>query len=178
MIRNAIFSTDLELQIAKCKAEVYAYIMQLTHDRELADDIFQEVSIRVLTKIRKGEYHDSGKFIGWVKTIAHNMVIDYMRSSKNDCVYSDDLINEDSALDDCEEDMIVKEQIIETLHRLVDNLPEPQTEIIKMHYFEDLSFNEIAEKKKISINTALGRARYALINLRAMIKEKNIILYA
>ena len=74
--------------------------------------------------------------------------------------------------------MIVKEQINETLHRLINNLPEPQTEIIKMHYFEDLSFNEIAEKKKISINTALGRARYALINLREMIKEKNIILYA
>ena len=178
MVRNIKFTTDRELQIAQCKAEVYAYIMQLTHDRELADDIFQEVSIRVLTKIRNGEYQDSGKFAGWVKTIAHNMVIDYMRSSKNDCVYSDDLINEESAVDDCEEDMIVKEQIKETLHKLVDKLPEPQTEIIKMHYFEDLSFNEIAEKKKISINTALGRARYALINLREMIKENNITLYA
>ena len=177
MIRNN-FSADKELQIAQCKAEVYAYIMQLTHDRDLTDDIFQEVSIRVLTKIRKGEYHDSGKFVGWVKTIAHNMVIDYMRSSKNDCVYNDDLINEDAALDDNEEDMIVKEQINETLHRLINNLPEPQTEIIRMHYFEDLSFNEIADKKNISINTALGSARYALINLREMIKEKNIILYA
>ena len=106
------------------------------------------------------------------------MVIDYMLSSKNDCVYNDDLINEDAALDDNEEDMIVKEQINETLHRLINKLPKPQTEIIKMHYFEDLSFNEIAEKKNISINTALGRARYALINLREMIKEKNIILYA
>ena len=123
MIRNN-FSADKELQIAQCKAEVYAYIMQLTHDRDLTDDIFQEVSIRVLTKIRKGEYHDSGKFVGWVKTIAHNMVIDYMRSSKNDCVYNDDLINEDAALDDNEEDMIVKEQINETLHRLINNLPE------------------------------------------------------
>jgi RNA polymerase sigma-70 factor (ECF subfamily) len=177
MIRNN-FSADKELQIAQCKAEVYAYIMQLTHDRDLTDDIFQEVSIRVLTKIRKGEYHDSGKFVGWVKTIAHNMVIDYMRSSKNDCVYNDDLINEDAALDDNEEDMIVKEQINETLHRLINNLPEPQTEIIRMHYFEDLSFNEIAEKKNISINTALGRARYALINLREMKKLKNIIIYA
>lgn len=178
MIRKSDLTADKELQLAQCKAEVYAYIMQLTHDSELADDIFQEVSIRVLTKIRKGEYQDNGKFAGWVKTIAHNMVIDYMRSSKNDCVYSDDLINEDAALDDCEEDMIVKEQIKETLHKLINKLPQPQTEIIKMHYFEDLSFNEIAEKKKISINTALGRARYALINLREMIKENNIILYA
>mgnify|MGYP003478079516 CR=1 FL=1 len=149
MIRNTEFLANKELQLAQCKAEVYAYIMQLTHDRELADDIFQEVSVRVLSKIRKGEYQDNGKFAGWVKTIAHNMVIDYMRSAKNNCVYSDDLINEDAALDDNEEDMIVKEQI-----------------------------NEIAEKKNISINTALGRARYALINLREMIKEKNIILYA
>ena len=178
MIRNTEFLANKELQLAQCKAEVYAYIMQLTHDRELADDIFQEVSVRVLSKIRKGEYQDNGKFAGWVKTIAHNMVIDYMRSAKNNCVYSDDLINEDAALDDSEEDMIVKEQINETLHRLIIKLPKPQTEIIKMHYFEDLSFNEIAEKKNISINTALGRARYALINLREMIKEKNIILYA
>lgn len=178
MIRNANFTADKELQLAQCKAEVYAYIMQLTHDSELADDIFQEVSIRVLTKIRKGEYQDNGKFAGWVKTIAHNMVIDYMRSSKNDCVYDDDLINEESAVDDCEEDMIVKEQIRETLHKLVNKLPQPQTEIIKMHYFEDLSFNEIAQLKKISINTALGRARYALMNLREMIKANKISLYA
>ncbi len=178
MIQKIGLTTDKELQLAQCKAEVYAYIMQLTHDSDLADDIFQEVSIRVLTKIRNGEYHDNGKFAGWVKTIAHNMVIDYMRTSKNDCVYNDDLINEDAAFDDCEEDLIVKEQIRETLHRLINKLPKPQTEIIKMHYFEDLSFNEIAEKKKISINTALGRARYALINLREMIKENNIILYA
>ncbi len=177
MVRNTGFTTDKELQIAQCKAEVYAYILQLTHDRELADDIFQEVSIRVLTKLRKGEYQDSGKFSAWVKRIAHNMVIDYMRSSKNDCVYSDELITEESAVDDSKEDMIVKEQIRETLHRLINKLPQPQTEIIKMHYFEDLSFNEIAEKKKISINTALGRARYALINLREMIKTNQISLY-
>lgn len=176
MIRNSDFS-DRELQLAKCKAEVYAYIVQLTHDRELADDIFQEVSIRVLTKIRNGEYTDTGKFVAWVKRIAHNMVIDYMRADKNDCVYSDDLINEDAAFDDSKEDMIVKEQIKETLHLLVDKLPKPQTEIIKLHYFEDLSFNEIAEKKKISINTALGRARYALINLREMIRANSISLY-
>ena len=178
MIRNTEFLANKELQLAQCKDEVYAYIMQLTRDRALADDVFQEVSVRVLSKIRKGEYQDNGKFAGWVKTIAHNMVIDYMRSAKNNCVYSDEMINEESAVDDCEEDMIVKEQIKETLHKLVDKLPESQTEIIKMHYFEDLSFNEIAEKKKISINTALGRARYALINLREMIKENNIILYA
>ena len=157
------------------------YIRMMVKDADLADDILQETLIKVVRVIDQGRYADTGKFLSWVLRIAHNQVIDYFRSQKSSktVTESDAGYNVLGTLRFAEatvEDKMVSEQIAADIRRMVDNLPEEQREVVMLRYFSGLSFQEIADQTDVSINTALGRMRYALINLRKMIHDHNIIL--
>ncbi len=157
------------------------YIYMLVKDRDLADDIFQETFIKVVRVIDEGRYTDNGKFLSWVLRIAHNQVIDHFRSGRQQQTVSEsaagyDLLGTRPLMEDNVEDKMVASQIEADVRRLVEELPEEQREVVKMRYYGGLSFKEIADQTDVSINTALGRMRYALINLRKMIKDNQIIL--
>ena len=157
------------------------YIRMMVKDHDLADDILQETFIKAVQVIDDGRYADTGKFLSWMLRIAHNKVIDYFRSQK-----SAKTINESESgynvlgtlrfADSSVEDRLISEQIALDVRRLVDHLPQEQREVVMLRYYSGLSFQEIAEQSNVSINTALGRMRYALINLRKMIKDNDIIL--
>ena len=157
------------------------YIRMMVKDHDLADDILQETFIKAVQVIDDGRYADTGKFLSWMLRIAHNKVIDYLRSQK-----SAKTINESESgynvlgtlrfADSSVEDRLISEQIALDVRRLVDHLPQEQREVVMLRYYSGLSFQEIAEQTNVSINTALGRMRYALINLRKMIKDNDIIL--
>ena len=167
--------------IERHSSRVYDYIRMMVGERELADDIFQETFIKAVRVIDEGRYKDSGKFLSWVMRIAHNQVIDHFRAAKSSkCIGESeagfDIIGTQRLTEGSVEERLVCEQIEADLRALVATLPEEQQEVIRLRYYGGLSFKEIAEQTEVSINTALGRMRYALINLRRMIKERNIIL--
>ena len=157
------------------------YIRMMVKDHDLADDILQDTLIKVVRVIDEGRYADSGKFLSWVLRIAHNQVIDCFRSQRNARTVSEaesgyDVLGTLRFADASVEDRMVAEQIEADVRRLIDHLPEEQREVVMLRYYDGLSFQEIADQTEVSINTALGRMRYALINLRKMIKENNLIL--
>ena len=167
--------------IEKHRKRILDYIIMMVKDRDVADDIFQETFIKVVRVIDEGRYVDNGKFVSWVMRIAHNQVIDYFRQTKqaNNVSESDagyDLLNSRNFAETNVEDKMVEEQIAADLRKLIDCLPDEQRDVVKMRYFSNMSFKEIADLTGVSINTALGRMRYALINLRKIIKEKQLIL--
>ena len=167
--------------IERHSRRVRSYIGMMVKDDAVADDIFQETFIKAVKVIDEGGYTDSGKFLSWILRIAHNRVLDYFRREK-----SSRLLNEKDAgydvlgtlrfTENSIEEDIVQSELMETVRRLVEELPDDQREVVRLRYYSKLSFQEIAEQTNVSINTALGRMRYALINLRRMIKEKNIVL--
>ena len=153
----------------------------MVKDDDVADDIFQETFIKAVRVIDEGRYTDSGKFLSWVLRIAHNRVLDHFRRVKaskqiNESVAGYDVIGTLRFAEPTAEDDIVHGEMEQTIRDLIDLLPEEQQEVIRLRYYSKLSFQEIAEQTEVSINTALGRMRYALINLRRLIKEKNIVL--
>ena len=157
------------------------YIRMMVKDRDVADDILQETFIKAVRVIDEGRYADSGKFLSWVLRIAHNQVIDYFRSQKsaktvNESESGYNVLGTLRFAESTVEDRMISEQIAADVRRLVDHLPEEQREVVMLRYYSGLSFQEIAEQTEVSINTALGRMRYALINLRKMIKENDIVL--
>ncbi|MBO5687505.1 MAG: RNA polymerase sigma factor [Alistipes sp.] len=157
------------------------YIRMMVKDHDVADDILQETLIKAVRVIDEGRYADTGKFLSWVLRIAHNQVIDYFRSQKSQRTVSesDAGYNVLGTLRFAErnvEDRMISEQIEADVRRMIDSLPEEQREVVVMRYYAGMSFQEIADQTEVSINTALGRMRYALINLRKMIKENNVIL--
>ena len=167
--------------IERHSRRVRDYINMMVKDRDVAEDIFQETFIKAVRVIDDGRYTDNGKFLSWVLRIAHNQVIDYFRAQKqsrqlNEAEAGYDVLGTLRLAERTVEDEIVCEQIAGDVRRLVDLLPEEQREVVMMRYYSGLSFKEIAEQTGVSINTALGRMRYALINLRKTIKEKNMIL--
>ncbi len=170
-----------EILLSRYKSKVYSYIFLFVRNRELTEDIFQDTFIKAIATIQQGKYIESGKFLAWVNRIAHNLIIDYFRKEKNENTFSADgadydiLINADLA-ENSIEDVWSNEQVLNDVVLLVDLLPESQQEVVKMRFFEELSFKEIAEKTNVSINTALGRMRYALLNLRRIAMEKDIHL--
>ncbi len=174
--RNAISQL-----IERHSRRVRNYIRMMVKDQDLAEDIFQETFIKAVRVIDEGRYCDNGKFLSWVLRIAHNQVIDYFRNQRQNksLTESDAGYNVLGTLqfaDRTIEDALVSEQIERDIRSLIELLPEEQREVVRMRYFAGLSFKDIAEQTGVSINTALGRMRYALINLRKMIKEKNLIL--
>ena len=167
--------------IDRHSVRVRDYIRMMVRDRDVADDILQETLIKVVRVIDEGRYTDTGKFLSWVLRIAHNRVLDYFRSQKSarTITEADAGYNVLGSLRFAErtvEDRMVDEQIEADVRSLIDKLPEEQREVVVMRYYAGMSFQEIADQTEVSINTALGRMRYALINLRKMIKENDIVL--
>lgn len=167
--------------IERHSRRVKEYIRMMVKDNDVADDIFQETFIKAVRVIDEGRYTDNGKFLSWVLRIAHNQVIDYFRSRKqlkqvNEADAGFNVLGTLRFAEQTVEDDMVATQISSDVRHLVERLPDEQREVVMLRYFSGLSFKEIAEQTDVSINTALGRMRYALINLRKMIKEKNIIL--
>ena len=173
--RNAISQL-----IERHSRRVRDYIQMMVKDGDVADDIFQETFIKAVRVIDEGRYTDNGRFLSWILRIAHNQVIDHFRAQKqnrqlNEAEAGYDVLGTLRLAERTVEDEIVCEQIASDVRR-VELLPDEQREVVMMRYYSGLSFKEIAEQTGVSINTALGRMRYALINLRKMIKEKNLIL--
>ncbi|WP_439185639.1 sigma-70 family RNA polymerase sigma factor [Carboxylicivirga taeanensis] len=172
---------SIDVLIERHKAKIFSYIVMCVKQQELAEDIFQEAFIRVIRTLKNGRYNDSGKFSSWVMRIAHNLIIDYYRKQKNQSVISNDsyeydLFNSTSFADKSVEEQMVYDQVMQQVGRLVELLPDNQKEVVVMRHYRDLSFKEIAEETNVSINTALGRMRYALMNLRRLADERNISL--
>ncbi len=172
---------SLESLINHHKNRVFAYILMVVKDRQLADDIFQDTFIKVINTIKAGTYKEEGKFIQWVMRIAHNLIIDFFRKSKRIPVmennYSDfDIFDTISAKENSIEEQIITNQIHKDVRALIEFLPPEQKEVLYLRHYVGMSFKDIAEQTDVSINTALGRMRYALINMRKLVKEKDIIL--
>ena len=159
------------------QTKLYAYILFVVHDRDKADDIFQETFVKVITKLHEGKYTNSGKFSAWLMRIAHNIIMDIYREQRNDHVVEmgedNDLttINPTNLLDSNIENQFVNEQILADVKKMMNLLPDCQREVVYMRYYQQLSFKEIANITNVSINTALGRMRYALLNMRRMARE-------
>ena len=171
----------LETLINRHKQKIYSFIYSKILDRDLAEDVFQDTFIKVIKSLKRGKYKDNGRFLSWVLRIAHNLVIDHYRKEKqlqtvsNDN-YETDIFNSQQFSDKTIEDKMVNRQITNEVRNLIKQLPEDQREVVILRHYCELSFKEIAEYTDVSINTALGRMRYALINLRRSIEEKQLNL--
>jgi RNA polymerase sigma-70 factor (ECF subfamily) len=174
--------SSLEILIHRHQNRVYAYILMITKKKELADDLFQDTFIKVINTIRSGSYNEEGKFLQWVMRIAHNLVIDHFRKSNRIPVIDNskkdnyDIFDNLNITEESMEDRMITEQIHDDIRKLIELLPAEQREVLFMRHYADMSFKDIAEVTDVSINTALGRMRYALINLRKLVAENNIIL--
>ncbi|MEI6866194.1 sigma-70 family RNA polymerase sigma factor [Flavicella sp.] len=170
----------LEVLILKHKQKLYRFIYSKIGDKQLAEDIFQDTFIKVIHTLKKGGYNDQGKFLPWVMRIAHNLVIDYFRKSNRLPKFKrTDEFDVFSVLSDStknKESEIIQEQLYSQITDLIQYLPKDQREVLKMRLYNELSFKEISENTEASINTVLGRMRYALINMRKMISQKDIVL--
>lgn len=167
--------------IERHSRRVRDYIRMMVQDSDVAEDLFQETFIKAVRVIDEGRYTDNGRFLSWVLRIAHNIVIDYFRSRKQEREVNEkeagyDLLGSLRIAEGNVEDRMVSSQIERDIRRLVALLPEEQRQVVEMRYYSDMSFKEIAEQTGVGINTALGRMRYALINLRKMICENNVVL--
>ncbi len=171
----------IEVLINKHRSKVYTYILLTIKNQQLAEDLFQETFIKVIQSLRAGKYKDNGKFLSWVIRIAHNLIIDHFRKEKQmNTVSNDDtevdLFNSKKLSDSNIEELIINSQIKSEIRVLINELPDDQREVVLLRHYGGLSFKEIADQTDVSINTALGRMRYALINLRKLIQEKNLSL--
>ena len=172
---------SLEILIHRHKSRVFSYILLVVKNQELAEDIFQETFIKVIRSLKKGKYIENGKFVSWVLRISHNLIIDHFRKEKLKGTISNDstevdIFNSQKFSDKTVEDEMINSQILFEVKELIRELPEDQQQVIYMRHYMGLSFKEIADQTDVSINTALGRMRYALINLRKLIEKKNLTL--
>ena len=164
------------------RKNVYNYIFFIIKNREMAEDVFQDTFVKAIINIKQGRYIENGKFKAWIMRIAHNLIIDYFRLERNENTVSNDemevdLLNDATLCDIAIEDKMVWSQILTDVKRLIEYLPDNQREVLEMRYYQDLSFKEIADQIGISINTALGRMRYAIINIRKLAEENGVILH-
>ncbi len=171
----------IEIFINRHKIRIFTYIFLIVKDNQLAEDIFQDTFIKVIRSLKRGKYQEKGIFVSWVIRIAHNLVIDYFRKAKHLKTYSNDdsemdIFNSKRFSDGNVEDDMIQNQIAKDVKSLINELPHDQKEVILLRHYGGLSFKEIAEQTDVSINTALGRMRYALINLRKLIAEKKLSL--
>lgn len=182
LVKNYIDGNErsLEILILRHKQRIFSFIYSKVQDRDVADDIFQDTFIKVINTLKMGKYNEEGKFLPWTMRIAHNLIIDFFRKENRMPTFQNtDEFDIFSVLGDdslSAENAIIKDQIYADVRKLVDELPEDQREVLMMRIFKDMSFKEISEQTSVSINTALGRMRYALINLRKMIDNNKIIL--
>ena len=170
-----------EQLIHRHKNKVFAYISLYIRDQALAEDLFQDTFMKVIQSVKSGRYQDNGKFISWVMRIAHNLIIDHFRRIKqmntvsNDD-YDSDLFNSRKLAESTVEDNMIRKQIQKDVRKMISRLPDDQREVVILRHYAGLSFKEIADMTDVSINTALGRMRYALINMRKIMEEKKISL--
>jgi len=173
-------NSAFEQLLNRHKDRIYTQIVVMVKDDEIADDIFQETFMKVIRTLKAGRYNEEGKFLPWILRIAHNLTIDHFRKAKKmPAVRSDDNYDVFATIprDDMNvEDSWVRDIIHEDIRKLIDELPEEQKEVVMMRHYGGLSFKEISEQCNVSINTSLGRMRYALINMRKMIEKNNISL--
>jgi RNA polymerase sigma-70 factor (ECF subfamily) len=170
-----------DVLLERHKQRVFSYIFLMVRNQDLAEDIFQDAFMKVHSTLDKGSYAENGRFVSWVMRIAHNLIVDHYRRQKNFRLiynedYERDIFNDSSFSEGTIEEEMVKDEIYSDVSQLVELLPANQREVIKMRHYMGLSFKEIAEETNVSINTALGRMRYALLNLRKMMEEKNLSL--
>ena len=163
-----------DVLMKRYESKVYSYIYYSVKNQELAEDLFQEVFMKIIVRLRSGKYQENGKFYAWVMRVAHNLIIDTFRKETDEKIISNDeteqdLFNDPSlAVNDNREQEMIQEQMVSDIKELIAKLPENQRQVLLMRYYEDMSFKEIAQLTNCSINTALGRMRYALINLKKM----------
>lgn len=167
--------------LTRYQSKLFNYIFFIVRSQELAEDLFQETFVKAIVTIQQGRYSANGKFGAWLTRIAHNLIIDSFRQERNENTVSNDdsevdLLNDADLCDDNIEMQMVNEQTLSDVRRLVDALPDNQREVVYMRFYQDLSFKEIADITGVSINTALGRMRYALLNMRRIAEEKHIVL--
>ena len=171
-----------DLLLSRNQSKLYSYILFVVRDNDMADDVFQETFVKVITKLQQGKYTTSGKFGAWIMRIAHNVIMDWYREQRADRIVEPTEGNDLSNISDKElfesniENQYVNNQVMCDVRRLMENLPAPQREVVFMRFYQQMSFKEIAETTNVSINTALGRMRYALLNLRRMAKEYDVAL--
>lgn len=182
LVKNYIDGDEnaLSILINRHKQKIYSFIYSKIFDKDITEDIFQDTFIKVIRTLKMGKYNEEGKFLPWVMRISHNLVIDHFRKNNrmpkfdNTGEFSIFSVLGDPALN--AEKQLIKEQVEDDLRRLIEELPEDQKEVLIMRMYNDMSFKDISDKTGVSINTALGRMRYALINLRKVIEKNNIIL--
>lgn len=174
---NEAFDTLLK----KYSDKVFAYILRIVKNEDVANDIFQDTFVKAILTIKQGRYTENGKFPAWITRIAHNLIIDYYRQAKSENLQSTDIaevdvLNRKELSEATIEEEIISRQLLDDVRGLIKYLPEPQKEVLTMRFYRNMSFKEIAEETKVSINTALGRMRYAVLNLRRIANEKEIAL--
>ena len=171
-----------DLLLLRNQSKLFSYILFVVHDQDLANDIFQETFVKVITKLQERKYVDSGKFSAWIMRIAHNVIMDWYRDNRAqnivEATEDNDLsnINSNNCLDYNIEDRYINEQVLRDVKKMMNLLPPTQREIVFMRFYQEMSFKEIAETTGVSINTALGRMRYAILNLRRMAKKSKMSL--
>ncbi|MBO5721082.1 MAG: sigma-70 family RNA polymerase sigma factor [Bacteroidales bacterium] len=171
-----------DVLLLRHKNRIYSYVFYIVKDRELAEDIFQETFVKVITTIKQGRYVESGKFSSWITRIAHNLIIDHYRQEKseNHIQNSDmtpDVFNRKELSEGTVEDSMISSQVRVDIRKLVAALPDNQKEVLVMRYYKNMSFKEIADATNVSINTALGRMRYAILNMRRLAEENKVELF-
>ena len=168
--------------LSRSPDKIFNYIMYIVKDENLANDLFQETYLKAITKMQNGRYTDSGKFFWWLTRVAHNVIIDYYRAQKSSRIVEptkdNDLsnLNSNSVMDNCRESEMSNAQVLRDVKKLMEALPEQQREVVFMRYYQELSFKEIAKITGVSINTSLGRMRYALINMRKLTHQHGVNL--
>jgi len=171
---------SFECLLNRHKVRIFSFIISKVKNKDIAEDIFQDTFIKVINSIKKGKYNEEGKFLPWVMRITHNLIIDYFRrESKMRKIRVTDDFNIFDVLENGnknQEEILIQDQVYSDLNSIIEELPEDQKQVLKMRYLHDMSFKKISELNNISINTALGRMRYAIINLRKLAKKKHINL--
>jgi RNA polymerase sigma-70 factor (ECF subfamily) len=172
---------SFQILVDRYQNKIYSYVLMLVKDKQLADDIFQDTFLKIIRTIKAGAYKEEGKFIQFAMRISHNLIIDHFRKAKRlpmvDPTKEDyDMLDNARFMDPSIEEQMVTEQTYDDVRKMIEFLPAEQREVLVMRMYDDMSFKEIAEATNVSINTALGRMRYALINLRKMAKEKRVEL--
>ena len=170
-----------DILLSRYQSVIHSYIYFIVRNKELTEDIFQETFVKVIMTIKQGRYTENGKFKAWITRIAHNLIIDNFRQERNENWVSNDevevdLFNNIQLCDGTVEDRLVRRQVLSDVNRLVNHLPENQRELMEKRYYRDMSFKEIADATGVSINTALGRMRYAILNMRRLASENRIEL--
>lgn len=170
-----------DILLNRYRSKIFSYIFHIVKNQDVADDIFQETFVKIIMTIKQGRYVETGKFSAWVTRIARNLVIDYFRQEKSENLVSIDnddvdILNRRDLSDNTIEDNMVQTQICNDIRRLIHSLPDSQRNVIEMRFYQNMSFKEIADATNVSINTALGRMRYALMHIRKLAKENNIAL--